>query len=58
MCWRDIYILNTQDVLVNIRASAEFNEDNRHFYMEAKLQRCRGGRGEHLLSITGQTNQT
>lgn len=35
---RDIYILNTQDVLVNVRASAEFNEDKRHFYMEAKLR--------------------
>lgn len=28
MCWKDIYILNTQDVLVNVGDSAEFNEDN------------------------------
>lgn len=38
MCWKDFYILNTQDVLVNVGASAEFNEDNSHFYIEAKLQ--------------------
>lgn len=30
-------IFNTKDILVNVRASAEFSEDNRHFYVEAKL---------------------
>lgn len=36
--WRDIYILNTQDVLVNVKLSAELNENRRHFYMEANLE--------------------
>lgn len=38
MCGKDIYILNTQGVLVNFRALAEFKKDNRHIYMEVKLQ--------------------
>lgn len=58
MCGRDIYILNTQGVLVNFRALAEFNKDNRHVYMEVKLQWLWDGHKEHLLSITGQTYQT
>lgn len=58
MCGKDIYILNTQGVLVNFRALAEFKKDNRHVYMEVKLQWLWDGHKEHLLSITGQTNQT
>jgi len=46
MCWRDIYILNTQDVLVNVKPSAKLNEDKRHFLHGGKarvMPRCTQG---------------
>lgn len=57
MCWRDIYILNTQDVLVNVRLSGEFSEDKIPTWRQSYSER-RDGHWERPLSIASQTNQT